>query len=280
MALSKEEIAIRLGVDTKGVTKGMVGLNNFMAQSLGEMQKKFHKFTTGLAAGFAVGAASDAVGVVIKLWEDAWNKIFQYASEAWYGFTKDAMDSADASASYWKKTRRSQTEGQSLEDEFAAKAAEAFYDAADFEGKKKILSDIKDEQSALAEKYESRMRQLKGLKGAESEYHENRNKYLRESIKLLETEEKLRKLIEKSPLPKIEELKPHTNEPLEEAPQLKDPMMRGIANYYKGVANSARNYGNASEADKYQTMADSFYKAQAKVAEEYVQKVSIVEVKE
>lgn len=116
MALSKEEISIRLGVNSQGVTNGMVQMNNFITRSLGDVQKKFLRFSTGLAAGFVVGAISDAVQFIIQKWSDGWDFAFKEMTNAWYGFTEDAMRDADRISEHWAKARTAQKGAQQAKD--------------------------------------------------------------------------------------------------------------------------------------------------------------------
>ena len=158
MALSQEEISIRLGVNSQGVTKGMVQMNNFIARSLGDVQKKFLKFSTGLAAGFVVGAISDSVQFIIQKWSDGWDFAFKEMTNAWYGFTEDAMRDADRVSSRWKGIRDAQKKSWSQQDKTGEVARETQFDAA--EESKKI--DILEAEKFFAdEKYKAALKELK-----------------------------------------------------------------------------------------------------------------------
>jgi hypothetical protein len=147
MALSKEEISIRLGVNSQGVTKGMVQMNNFIDHSLGEVQKKFLKFSTGLAAGFVVGAISDGVQFIIQKWQDGWDHAFKEMTNAWYGFTEDAMRDADRISEYWSRARTAQKGAQKAKD----KAGDVQRDSDFKKGDDSVKLGILDMENKAAE---------------------------------------------------------------------------------------------------------------------------------
>ena len=157
MALSKEEIAIRVGVDSRGVTRGMVTMNNFVARSLADLQKKFSKFSTGLVAGFAVGAASDAVGFVLKTLEDGWSAVFKEINNAWYGFSEQAMKDADTISSKWKSVRDAQKKSQSAKDSAGSASRKSDFEDASAGGKLEILN---AEKSLAEERYQAALKNL------------------------------------------------------------------------------------------------------------------------
>jgi hypothetical protein len=158
MALSKEEIAIRVGVDSTGVTKGMVAMNNFISRSLADVQKKFLKFSTGLAAGFAVGAISDAVSFIIQKWQDGWDVAFREMTNSWYGFTEQAMKDADRTAGRWAGIRSAQKKAQSQRDKTGDGARSSQFAGGDENAKLDILA---MEKFFAEEKYQTALKELK-----------------------------------------------------------------------------------------------------------------------
>ncbi len=280
MALTKEEIAIRVGVDSKGVSRGMLSVQGIVEDNMRGVTKKLRKFTGDILGGAVMGFVGQATQAAEKMIDSLSDYVSKEFFDAIYNSNKHAMDAADEAWQASKKKRGAQKESQTLEEEFAKKSFAAQFEQASFEDQTKILKDEIESISELSKKNESRMRELKGLKGAEEQYYKAKSVWLKDQIALLDAESKLRKHLEKQQKQEIETLAPHTDERLEPSRELIRPELKVISDYYRKIASDRESYGAKGEAAKYRAMADAMYKAQVDAAGEIVQKVSIVEVKE
>ena len=80
MALSQEEISIRLGVDSKAVKSGMYSAGAVIEDNLRGFKKKFHKFSGDILSGSVMGFFGSITDTITALVKDGVDKLSDYIS--------------------------------------------------------------------------------------------------------------------------------------------------------------------------------------------------------
>lgn len=81
---STEEIAIRLGVDSRAVKSGMASASNIIENNLQGLQRKFKKFSGDLLGGAVIGFFSSLTSNITDLIKSGVDELSDYVSEKLY----------------------------------------------------------------------------------------------------------------------------------------------------------------------------------------------------
>jgi hypothetical protein len=312
MALSKEEISLRLGVDGRAISPGLAGasrqINKFASDSV-------KKLTSILKANVFI-AAADLLRQLIPTAQEFWEKI--------YGADEESIRMADEAHQRIKNLAKQVRESR---DSVILSEREHEFKKAD--PSKKILMTLEDRRQAILDQVEAQkdeedqLKNLAALRARQNKLLEDQREI--EASTPMDAQQIAKKLVELNSVKKKaydidqrlekaanahaeaiikknkaredelkieerlmglkknqpEQLGPHADS-LEDAPVLKDKMMAGLSDYYRKVAAQFESYSpsTAGESEKYRKMSDAFYKGQKDAAAEFVQKVAIVEIKE
>jgi hypothetical protein len=304
--LSTEEISIRLGVDSKAVGSGMASASSLIDKNLGGFKKKFSKFSGDILSGSVMGFFGSVTNSVTDLIKVGVDKLSDYISKTMYDTISGISDRLIEVTS--RMHAESNTAGRTHEntaaemDRLDAEEARRIFEAKSAEDRKTEsaakLTATNEELTAAKKAVEQAREDIKELRrlnkdnqlaaseGAKkiAEAEANVLKVRKENIQATKDYRQALKDID-SKVPKVEAPvsmpdNPHTTGSLVESPKTRDAMMQGIADYYSQIASDRQKYGLTSESEKFRAMSDSLYEAQKAASEEFVQKVSIVEIKE
>lgn len=165
MALSKEEIGIRVGIDAKSIKRDLATVTGDVKKNVGFWEKSFHelgkktdKYFTGLLAGLAVGTVADAVQSAIQVISDGWGYVIKEMADAWVGFSQNLIDDADKISAKWKGIRAAQNASNLSKEKTAKNKRDIEFN----EGDESRKLDILDSERFFAEqKYQAALKELK-----------------------------------------------------------------------------------------------------------------------
>jgi len=304
--LSKEEISIRLGIDSSAIKGGMSSVSGLIEDNVQGFKKKFNKFSGDILSGAVMGFFGSLTNSITNLISEGVDKLSDYMSKQFYDLIYGLND--ELAKSIDRMHAESNTAGRTHEntaaemDRLDAEEARRIFEAKSAEDRKtesaaKVTA-TNEELTAAKKAVEQAREDMKELRrlnkdnqlaaseGARkiAEAEANVLKVRKQNIQALKDYRQALKDID-SKVPKVEAPvsmpdNPHATGPLVESPKTRDAMMQGIADYYSQIGSDRQKYGLTSEAEKFKAMSDSLYEAQKAASEEFVQKVSIVEVKE
>lgn len=296
MALSKEEIAIRLGIDARGVQSGMSRVDKLIENNLAGVQKKFKKFSGDILGGAVMGFIGSLTSTVTGLISEGVDKLTDYMSKQLFDMIYDVNDRLtelvdrinDASKKAGRKHETTKEEMDRLDKEQEREQFESMSP----EARAKIANErVKETARLRAEKEaeiarlrkqsaEARALNTQNPQGATLEFVEKIAEAEAEVLRLRKENIRATKDQHKAIKDMRVEVKPQKIEPNKPQPVTVPVRPTGMA----AVDDYMQKIKAAQDAYKAKTDYSKFGKAvaeeQAKIASEVVQKVSIVEVKE
>lgn len=293
MALTQEEIKIKMGIDSSSMQSGLSGAGSLVEKNLQGLTKKFNKFTGDILGGAVMGFFGSLTGSVTQLISTAVDKLSDEMSKAFFDMIykveerKTRMVNAIHEASS-EAGRLHETVAQKMEDLDSLEAREQFESMTPENrstASAKILKETADARTKAEAELKSLRQQMKEARElnpqnpqlAGLEFAEKIAKKEKEILELrLKNRQALKDLgqalkdIAPKPTPKPT---PIPQEPTKQE-QIAAPMLsykqktEAAAASWKAHVESVRNFGKKQAVEN------------AKAAANEIQKVSIVEIEE
>jgi hypothetical protein len=285
MASTREEVKIRLGVDGSQVNAGLMSVRQKINKFADDTQRKLASL---FRANIYMAAANLLQGLIPTI-EEFWEKF--------YGTDERSMENSKIANDRIRALVKTLKDAKA---ELEKTIADIAFKNANPEGKIKILTEQADTAKSGQLKNQSEITKWLAFKrdmeaamgdmfaGSDTQSRIQTaianlsTEFIKLETKRVELLQKIKEIRDgvktSQQSPSMELPSPHTNGPLELAPEIANPMFQGLSDYYKKISGQFDAYGSKGEAAKYKAMSDALYDAQTAAIQDNVMPVKIVEI--
>lgn len=305
---STEEIAIRLGIDSRAVKGGMTSASNIIENNLQGLKRKFNKFSGDMLGGAVIGFFGSLTSSITDLIKSGVDVLSDYVSkqlyDTIYGVSDRLMDVMSGMHTESNESGRTHESVAAEMDKMDMEESRRIFEAKSAEDRKKeseeiLFSTQKEMNLAKARVVEARegMKELRNL-------NEDNQLAASEGAKKIADAEAMVLSLRKKNVAAAKDLRKALKEinsdpiPVAEPPGIEqDPRYNGRQFSFRqpdapsapsagkgGIDDYMAKIKSAKDAYKAKTDYSKFGKAvaeaQVEAAKEFVQKVAIVEIKQ
>lgn len=294
--LSTEEISIRLGVDSKAVGSGMASASSLIDKNLGGFKKKFSKFSGDILSGSVMGFFGSVTNSVTDLIKVGVDKLSDYISKTMYDTISGTSDRLiEATSRMHEESNAAGRKHSFVTNEMESMdiaEERRIFESKSAENRKKESEDAMFQTQAEMNLAKKKVKEAT----ADVKEYSSLNKYnqsaMAEAVKKLADAEERVLIIRRKNIQAWKDLRQalkdtvsageSTDGPIAGAFSFAQPAAAltgsaAVDNYMAKIKASQDAYKAKTD---YSQFGKAIVEAQVEAAAEFVQKVSIVEIKE